>query len=769
MLRYFWKRRHRAVHAVKQTAGFALRGYRLLPIPLKARALIKDMVFAVCEKFIFHTSVYQSWSAQRRGMQRINAWLGNRDEKNYPRLAPPAAPTDAMWEALAAPRHPDPQVDVIVPVYKGYDETLACIYSVLANPVSTPHELIVINDGSPDKALSEKLRQLADKKFFTLLANEKNLGFVATVNRGMQLHEDRDAVLLNADTEIYGDWLDRLRAAAYAKPHVASVTPFSNNAEICSYPFFVRDNTMRLECDGATLDRLAAEANKALSVEIPTGVGFCMYIRRAALRAVGYFDVKRFGKGYGEENDFCLRAGAAGFKHLIAGDVYVRHWGGASFQDEKHTRVQNALRVLHTLYPHYGGEVSAFLAADPVKPLRRNLDNARLARLAGDKALLYISHNWGGGTERHMQDMAAELAREKVTAYALRPSLFAEAQVTLSDMQGTIVPNLEFGIGEESGALAETLLKLGIARLHVHHLISFEQSFMDYVMLLSGRLGIPYDFTVHDYFPICPRINLLNGKNLYCGEPDIAGCEQCVQQNFSYAGATPVWQWRYHYERFLQGAANIYVPNIDVKARLENYFPALSIRVRPHFEKAERNVPLPAPRKTDERLRVAIIGAIGPHKGSELVLACAKDAAKRKLPLEFIVVGTINGFMEPHQRPHLTVTGAYAESEVYTMLAAHGCHVALFPSVWPETYCYTLTIAQQAKLFPIAFDIGAQAERIRNWQWGELLDISLMHDPAAMNDALLALHIAPMPDGIAVKEARDLYASLWSDYYGNAA
>ena len=86
-------------------------------------------------------------------------------------------------------------------------------------------------------AIAQYLRELAAQRRITLLANEANAGFVQSVNRGMALHGDRDVVLLNSDTEVANDWLGRLHAAAHSAPGVATVTPFSNNATICSYPF----------------------------------------------------------------------------------------------------------------------------------------------------------------------------------------------------------------------------------------------------------------------------------------------------------------------------------------------------------------------------------------------------------------------------------------------------------------------------------------------------------------------------------------------------
>ncbi|MCC8987036.1 MAG: glycosyltransferase, partial [Candidatus Contendobacter sp.] len=177
-------------------------------------------------------------------------------------------------------------VDVIIPVYRGLAETRACLLSVLSSQRSVPHEIIVIDDASPEPALTDYLRELAAAGRITLLRNAQNLGFVQTVNRGMALHEERDVVLLNSDTEVAGDWLDRLTQCAYSAPDIGTVTPFSNNATICSYPQTCADNALPPGYTVETLNALFRRVNTGQSVPIPTAVGFCMYIRRDCLRTV---------------------------------------------------------------------------------------------------------------------------------------------------------------------------------------------------------------------------------------------------------------------------------------------------------------------------------------------------------------------------------------------------------------------------------------------------------------------------------------------------
>jgi GT2 family glycosyltransferase len=81
----------------------------------------------------------------------------------------------------------------------------------------------------------------------------------------------------------------------------------------------------------ASLDRAFAAANAGRSADIPTAVGFCMYITRHCLHRVGPFDHDRYGEGYGEEVDFCMRAARRGFRNVIAADVFVHHVGEVSF------------------------------------------------------------------------------------------------------------------------------------------------------------------------------------------------------------------------------------------------------------------------------------------------------------------------------------------------------------------------------------------------------------------------------------------------------
>jgi len=262
-----------------------------------------------------------------------------------------------------------PAVTVVVPAYNAASELADCLAS-LERTLPPNASVLVCDDASPQPAVAAVAQRFCARyPRSRYVRREHNLGFVGNVNRAFAESAPDDVVLLNSDTVTTIGWLERLRAAA-AGERVATVTPWSNNAEICSFPVFCENNP---EPDDP--ERLAAAAAR-LAPEyppLPTGVGFCMYMRRDALEALGDFDAATFGRGYGEENDFCLRAAGHGWRNLLCDDAYVVHRGGASFGPAGLGPGGENLRRLTARYPGYNALVAGFIMADPLRPLRHRL------------------------------------------------------------------------------------------------------------------------------------------------------------------------------------------------------------------------------------------------------------------------------------------------------------------------------------------------------------------------------------------------------------
>jgi O-antigen biosynthesis protein len=272
---------------------------------------------------------------------------------------------------------PSNVIDIVIPVYRDLALTRTCLNSVLATVDPELSQIYVINDASPEPAVAELCRTMSENRQVTLIEHAENQGFVKSVNAGMRAAHPNDVVILNSDTEVPRNWLARIITSAERLPRAASLTPFSNNATVCSYPAFCEESDLPEALDLARMDALAAQANAGAAIEIPTGVGFCMYLRRAALEEVGEFDEAAFGRGYGEENDWCLRATKKGWQHFLCADLFVYHSGGVSFGEDASAHQANALSVITARYPDYNEIIATFIEQDTIEPARHAIDLLR--------------------------------------------------------------------------------------------------------------------------------------------------------------------------------------------------------------------------------------------------------------------------------------------------------------------------------------------------------------------------------------------------------
>lgn len=646
-------------------------------------------------------------------------------------------PSDAEWaEAAPRPDRDDARIDVVIPVYKGRTETLRCILSALDAPVRVPFSVQVIDDASPDPELVEDLRRLSGRGLFTLHTNAANQGFVRSANRGMGLNQGRDVVLLNSDAEVFGDWLDRLHVAAYRHPRTGTVTPLSNNATICSYPRTLQDNHFPLEIEFAEIDQLAKVHNAGIEVEAPTGHGFCLYLRRDCLSDVGTFDEQGFGMGYGEENDLCQRAMRRGWRNIIAADVYVRHLGSASFQDERPARLRTALAEIARRYPSYHADIGRFCALDPLAPARRTLDLQRLRRQVREHNSLLVCHSRGGGTERQMQAEIVRLEAQGRGIFILRPSATRPGHTVLSTPAVRGIPNLPHLSLSDTAQIVTRLRELGVDHIEVHSLVDYPPSASFEVSAIASQLGAPLDVVVHDYENICPRLTLSDLHGVYCGEPDVAGCNRCIRRHGADFPVHDIARWRAQRGEFLQGARCVRVPDEDVADRLRRYFSDLVIDVRPHEDPL--GMPLPVrlgevPARFPGRVRVVVPGAISRPKGYEILRQCASRARKENLPLEFVLMGYSTD--DPQlAAAGVRITGRYDDRQAVQTLRGLDADLVWLPACWPETYSFTLSIALEARVPVVAFDLGAIARRLRRAGiHDQLLPLSAMSEPAAVN------------------------------------
>lgn len=268
-------------------------------------------------------------------------------------------------------RAPSRRTSVIVPVFNAPDETAACLKSLRKTIDPRTARVIIINDGSADARIAPLLDSYSKAEGFALMSNERNLGYTRTINIGVRAAGQDDVVLLNSDTIVTPGWLDGLIEAARRADNTGTVTAMGDNAGAFSFPEKDKpnpkpDGVSHAEHVDAILRRTSAHA----PVEVPTGSGFCLFIRRAVFDRIGLFDEEAFPRGYGEENDFCMRAAAAGFRNVISPYAYVYHVRSASFGAEKEKLIKGAVETVMRRHPDYVPRVKAAFAAPEMLALR---------------------------------------------------------------------------------------------------------------------------------------------------------------------------------------------------------------------------------------------------------------------------------------------------------------------------------------------------------------------------------------------------------------
>ena len=618
------------------------------------------------------------------------------------------------------------RIDIVIPVFRGEVAVRRCLESVFASDAARVADIVVVDDASPEPAVSEYLQALAANNKVTLLRHEHNQGFVESVNEAAELHPDRDFVILNADTEVAGDWLQRLQHHAAHNDAIATVTPFSNNATIASFPKLIESNALPRGETTASLHALFSSENHQGAVDMPTAIGFCTLIRRAAWQEARGFDTV-FGRGYGEEVDFCCKLSANGWQHLLAADVFVFHEGGVSFGAEADERKVTAQAIVDERYPNYSDAVQQWVQADPALPYRLKVDLARINRRAGPR-WLFISHAYGGGVQQHIDDLTALIRNElDGVVWLLQPRDEHSARLTWGGEDSDL--DIPIAHDQLSTALPPLVAELGIQRLHFHHFAGLPAS----VLQLPQALSLPFDVTFHDFHTVCPQTHFITRGGDSCGRPDVEGCERCVAERPDPWGLG-IRDWRATFGQWLSQAERLIYPNSSVRDIVSEYFPELSGEVWPHPERSLAEFVGHAERSLACR-KVALIGSMSDVKGLHRLRALAELSLSGTEPVEFVVIGPTLAPLGPGALSNVVVTGQYDAAELPNLLARERPDSILFLSVVPETYNFALSAALATGLPIVALDAGAIGERLKGVEGATVLPLDASAEQVL--DALL--------------------------------
>ncbi|WP_176250242.1 glycosyltransferase [Sulfitobacter sp. HGT1] len=614
---------------------------------------------------------------------------------------------------------PDSRITIIMPVFNAF-ELLQDALERVKNHTELPWRLILIEDASTDIRVRPFLRSWENghSDQVILIENKENLGFIRSVNKGFEkalLWYD-PVVLLNSDAFVPVNWAARLIGPLFARKNVATVTPMSNDAEIFSAPLICHPQELTTG-QGDLIDKTAASLNPtAEQIAMPTGVGFCMAMNLAYLWKVPNFDTA-FGRGYGEEVDWCQRVRDLGGLHLSANNLFVEHRGGQSFgNEEKQRLIAENNKKIRQRYPDFDRDVQHFVQSDPLRSTRLALALAWVGAQDNYPVSIYLAHSMGGGADAYL---AKRIATKHHTldrsAVVLRVGGKQRWQIELVTPDGTISGN--------TNSLDYVLQMLApISRRRIvyscgvgdHDPIDLPGAL--FKLSNNGRHTIEVLF--HDYFPISPSYTLLDDTGIYHGVPPALNTD-----GVKPAGSLPsqtLKDWQNAWSMILETAKDIIVFSPSSAEIVKSVYPGISekISIRPH--RLLQDVPIIPARPVGSRRVVAILGDIGLQKGAGIIKDLARNFEKNDIGL--VIIGNFdNSFPIP---PSVPVHGSYRIENLTHICARYGVTDWLIPSIWPETFSFTTHEALATGLPVHAFDLGAQGAAVRQAKNGFPIEFS---------------------------------------------
>lgn len=700
---------------------------------------------------------------------------------------------------------PPATVEVLLPVFGAADALDVCLRSVLRHTDLERHRLVILVDGPQPPEVDAVLDRIEPGgRRIEILRSPHRLGYVGNVNRGLDTSRGDapgDVVLLNSDTRVTAGWLDKMTRAAVSRPRIASVTPFSNNATLCSVPRFLAENEIPSGHDVDSFAGLVEAVSERTYPTLPTGIGFCLLLRREALEAVGSFDPSRFGLGYGEEVEWCLRARRRGWHHVLDDATFIYHAGQGSFGTSRAGRVRSAHRVLRRLHPTYLDEVARFIEADPLAPARdRILEQLRprRSRRRPPARVTHLVHGWPphavGGTElyaRWLVERQAAWRRPSVyTRIARSGRLLGEAVERLDD--GVRVRMVVNNFAQRNPLSRNGLVDRGLSAdfrkflaeeepqlLHVHHLAGHVAT----LPRVAAGLGVPVVFQLQDWWAPCARVNLFHRDGVLCDGPRPARCSAC--RPLTRLPGHRVWnpvlhRLRRSLMRRALAAADVLVAgshHIVETYRSWGYLPSgTPVRVLPYGvdlghlrDHDRRRGPAPSP-----PVRVGYVGALLPHKGLDTLIDAFAELEPGEATLE--LWGSRQGApafvaaLEERSDPgKVSFRGTFDEADKGRILSR--LDLLVLPSVGLESYGLVAREAMAVGVPVLASRRGALAEMMEGTDTDTGAGAALpAGDVAAWRQALreLAAHperIAGWQRGLPEVKSMDRHAEEIEDVY----
>ncbi len=583
---------------------------------------------------------------------------------------------------------------IIIPVFGALEHVKKCIDSVLRN---TPSEvgIIVIDDASKEGDVIRYLDEVWNRSRLCAVFHAKNLGFVRTANEGIQRAIDRetDPILLNSDTIVPPGWVERLDEARRSNTKCCSVSPLSN--ECCQYSVPNQgSNVLPKGVDVETMDRIVQETSSYAFPVVPCSIGFCMLMTREAIAAVGVFDTK-WGKGYGEETDWCQRARAAGFECVLADNLFVYHKHKASFGKQS-IRIRNEHQEMFVQqYPEFLEELARWTALGVQRYHRQSIANRLRPRLQGEKKLkvLYVCHHWGevGGLEVFAKRLVEQVATElEITVIYPRASrrdwgdqvedglIYQDANGVMRIVMSPRLVQSKVSLGlfpfDFEAQHVEDFFQLTVRALapdvvHFHHLGGYGTFKLPEIVRHEGAKVV---LSVHDDFYLCPSYITAGWS---CGRTVAQDCEQCracvsehsdVLVEGTYDWGAMLGEREQRIIDMFSKCDSVVYPSEATQDRYRNEGTMVAKRsmVIPH---GVPRYPVIRTYRTTDKLRIAWVGGCLNEKGWAAFAEVARRIATDER-FELSVLGEWHEHADRRGLEHVTWHGRYEPKELPQLL-----------------------------------------------------------------------------------------------------
>lgn len=628
----------------------------------------------------------------------------------------------------------DLAIKIVVPIYNAAEDVIICIERLRAH---TPKniEIILINDCSSDPAITNILDRVQSYPQFRVLSNSKNMGFTKTVNRGLKEVRDADVIILNSDARVTPKWTKGLHEAAYSRSKVATVTAMSDRAGAFSAPNIGNENDLPPGVNEVDFARAFRRRSLRLYPEVPTGNGFCMYMRRAGLDAFGFLDDEAFPRGYGEENDYCMRALRAGWVNLIDDATYVFHERTKSFGDAKAENVVKGSEVINRRYPEYKTLIGCFHTSSRIMAARYRARLA-LADCSRGKGVLpravFVTATQTGGTPQTNADLMGALD-DAFETWVLRCSSRVLVlsryengvleQVRQHELLEALEP-ISHRSDEYDEVVVRWLLWVDAEIVHIRHLVWHSLS----LPKLAKRSGASIFYSLHDYYTICPSLKLLDEDNIFCGggcTSSKAICKANVWNTDTFPSLKNAWvhQWRNTMAKAIEPCDGFITTSQSARERVLRHIPTIPserFHVIPHGRDFTRFEQLQDSPEVQKPIRIIIPGNIDEAKGLKVITEVLRLDVQEVF--EFHILGGVHMSKLDGHVPRLVLHGRYERKDFAQKVREIAPHFGAVFSIWDETFCHTLTELWSVGLPVAVLDFPTLRARVENCGAGWVIE-----------------------------------------------